>query len=71
MSASAEDRRALEHCLDQLSGGHRQVVHLTFFQGCAYPEIANILEVPEGTVKTRMLNAKKQLFRCMSDQQAA
>ena len=39
----------------------QKVVELTFFQGCSYKEIAEIVGCPEGTVKTRMYHAKKKL----------
>lgn len=51
----------LRTAIDQLSKEHREVIELTFFQGLNYKEIANIVECPEGTVKTRMYHAKKQL----------
>jgi RNA polymerase sigma-70 factor (ECF subfamily) len=54
-------KAALRHALTQLSPEHRDVVELTFFQGCSYAEIAEIVDCPENTVKTRMYHAKKQL----------
>ncbi|MGI9342357.1 MAG: sigma-70 family RNA polymerase sigma factor [Gammaproteobacteria bacterium] len=51
----------LRTAIDQLSNEHREVVELTFFHGLNYKEIAKIAECPEGTVKTRMFHAKKQL----------
>ncbi len=52
--------------LDELSPEHREVVELTFFQGCSYKEIAKIAGCPEGTVKTRMFHAKKRLQPILS-----
>jgi len=51
----------LRTAIEQLSREHREVIELTFFQGLNYREIATIIECPEGTVKTRMYHAKKQL----------
>jgi RNA polymerase sigma-70 factor (ECF subfamily) len=51
----------LRAALDALSPEHREVVELTFFQGCSYKEIAAIARCPENTVKTRMFHAKKKL----------
>lgn len=51
----------LRTAIEQLSRDHREVIELTFFQGLNYKEIARIVECPEGTVKTRMYHAKKQL----------
>ena len=53
----ADLRAALGH----LSADHRDVIELTFFQGCSYQEIAEIVGCPENTVKTRMFHARKQL----------
>ena len=55
----------VRQCLDRLKDSHRQVVYLTFFEGMAYPDIAEIMHIPLGTVKTRMLHAKQQLLQCL------
>lgn len=47
--------------LEQLSDDHREVVFLTFYEGLSYGEIASILDIPRGTVKSRMFHAKRQL----------
>jgi RNA polymerase sigma-70 factor (ECF subfamily) len=39
----------------------RLVVELGVYQELPYSEIAEILEIPEGTVKSRMFNALSQL----------
>jgi RNA polymerase sigma-70 factor (ECF subfamily) len=61
----ARDRDALAEklrgALGHLSDNHRDVIELTFFQGCSYQEIAEIVGCPENTVKTRMFHARKQL----------
>lgn len=54
-------KAALRSALGRLSSEHRDVVELTFFHGCSYQEIAEIVQCPENTVKTRMYHAKKQL----------
>lgn len=56
---------AIQKCMEGLSDNHRQVVHLAFFEEMAYPDIAAILECPTGTVKTRMMHAKKNLEKCL------
>lgn len=61
-----ENQGHVKLCLEELGQRHRQVVYLTFFEGSSYPEIARILSIPEGTVKTRMLHAKKLLLACLS-----
>ncbi|MCW8884783.1 MAG: sigma-70 family RNA polymerase sigma factor [Motiliproteus sp.] len=51
----------LRNALDRLSDEHREVMELTFFHGHSYPEIAQILQCPENTVKTRMFHARAKL----------
>ena len=63
--AGAQDSSHVSDCLAQLPDSQRQVVYLTFYQDLSYPEIALILEIPEGTVKTRMFHARKRLYTCL------
>lgn len=51
----------LTGALGQLSAEHRAVVDLTYFHGAGYREIAEILDCPVGTVKTRMHHARRHL----------
>ena len=51
----------VHRALDRLPPPHREVVELTFYQGCSYEEIAAIAGCPVNTVKTRMFHAKKKL----------
>ena len=53
-------RQQIQHGLETLSVEKRSVVELTM-QGYSYPEIADILECPVNTVKTRMFHARKSL----------
>lgn len=51
----------LQTALGRLSEKLRDVVVLNVYQGLAYKEIAGILEIPEGTVKSRMFLALREL----------
>jgi len=64
--AGAQNARHVRACIDRLPERQRQVVHLTFFEQLAYPEIAQVLDVPAGTVKTRMMHAKAKLMHCLA-----
>src|SRR5437763_15237145 len=59
-------RTALMKAMDQLSPDHRAVVDLTYFHGMGYREIANIVDCPVDTVKTRMFHARRRLKQAMS-----
>ena len=61
--AQANDR--LRHCLDQLKPDHRSAIDLAFFEDMGYRDIAEVMAVPEGTVKTRIFHAKKLLQHCL------
>lgn len=51
----------MKQALQELSAEHREVIELTFYQELSYQEIAEIMECPVNTVKTRMFYAKKKL----------
>jgi RNA polymerase sigma-70 factor (ECF subfamily) len=51
----------LEAALSRLPPDQRAVIELTFHHGLHYREIAEILDCPENTVKTRMFHARKKL----------
>ena len=60
-------KREIRRSLEKLSAEHRDVIELTFFHGCSYQEIANIVGCPPNTVKTRMHHAKKILMGYLSE----
>jgi RNA polymerase sigma-70 factor (ECF subfamily) len=53
--------------LEKLSPEHREVIMLAFYNELSYSEIAQILNCPEGTVKSRVYYAKEQLKRILSE----
>ena len=57
----------LSSALGQLSAEHRAVVDLTYFHEAGYREIAEILDCPVGTVKTRMHHARRHLKGMLAD----
>lgn len=63
--AAAQDATHLRACLDGLKPDHRTAIELTFYQDMAYREIAEVLDVAEGTIKTRVFHAKKLLMHCL------
>lgn len=54
--------------LGQLSEGHRLVFELGVVQELSYQEIARILEIPEGTVKSRMFHAVRKLRALLEEE---
>ncbi|MCB1949847.1 MAG: sigma-70 family RNA polymerase sigma factor [Burkholderiales bacterium] len=57
----------LEVAFTQLSTEQRAVVEMTYFQGLHYNEIAEIMQCPENTVKTRMFHARKILAKSLQE----
>jgi RNA polymerase sigma factor (sigma-70 family) len=67
-SAKAQrgDSLDIEAALDRLSSKHREVIVLNIYQGLRYQEVADILRIPLGTVKSRInhaLAALKEMLR--------
>jgi RNA polymerase sigma-70 factor (ECF subfamily) len=54
-------QQILNRAMQTLSHSHRTVVTMHYIEGLPLPEVARILGVPVGTVKTRMFHAYKQL----------
>ncbi len=53
--------------IGRMSAEHRTVIELTYYHGCAYQEIAQIMGCPVDTVKTRMFHARRRLRQFLSD----
>jgi RNA polymerase sigma-70 factor, ECF subfamily len=51
----------LRRALTRLSREHREVIDLVYYHEKSVDEVAQILSVPPGTVKTRMFYARKKL----------
>lgn len=54
-------RRALWQTVDSLAEHHRLVIMLRYLYDLPYKEIAQVLEISEGTVKSRLYTAHRQL----------
>ena len=55
----------MRECIARLSDTHRSAIHLAFYGELPYGEIAEIEGVPVGTIKTRILHAKRLLMHCL------
>ncbi len=58
---SNEDRMTLEKGLLSLSKEDREIITLKYLDGFSYDEIAGYLEIPRGTVMSRLFYARRQL----------
>ena len=72
LSAGPEDRfdavelrDALQQCVKSLSADYRQVVVLVDVEGMSYEEVAQVANIPVGTVKSRLARTRGQLRDAM------
>jgi RNA polymerase sigma-70 factor (ECF subfamily) len=63
------DRHTLKSALLTLSVEHREAVVMHEIEGLSYDEIASILQIPSGTVKSRLHHAFLQLRQRLSPEQ--
>ena len=60
---SQVDGEQLQNLLDQMPEDFRTTVVLFYYEGCSYREIADRMEIPIGTVMSRLARAKSWLRR--------
>ncbi len=58
---SEERRRIVRAAVARLSDDHREIIVLKNFKDCSYKEISEILEIPLGTVMSRLFYARQAL----------
>jgi RNA polymerase sigma-70 factor (ECF subfamily) len=62
--AAEEVRQAMQY----LTEDHRMVLLMVGVEGYAYKEVAEILEIPIGTVTSRLIRARRALLKKLSEQ---
>lgn len=58
-------KRAVDDVLQMLSGKKRVVFVLAELEGMTAPEIAEILQIPDATVRTRLFHARKEFAKAV------
>jgi RNA polymerase sigma-70 factor, ECF subfamily len=67
-AAEQSERQAMvRRALASLPGPYRAVVVLREIEGLSYEEIASVLALPEGTVKSRLLRGREMLRRKLAE----
>lgn len=59
------DAAVLRRCLEGLSDVQRESITLAYYGGYTYPEVAKLLEVALGTIKTRIRDGLSRLRDCL------
>jgi RNA polymerase sigma-70 factor (ECF subfamily) len=71
-SAHAHQQRlALQKAVSLLSEEHRLVVGLVLVDGLSYKDAAEVLDIPMGTLTSRLARARESLQQILSDQTKA
>ena len=61
----ARQREAIARAIEELSDREREVFVLKEFEGLKYREIAELLDIPIGTVMSRLYKARKKLANAL------
>ena len=61
----SEDYEALARCLDGLAEEQERPIRLAFFDGLTHSQLADRLEVPLGTMKSRIRRGLQSLRGCL------
>ena len=62
---SSLERERVRRCLGSLTELQRESVTLAYYGGYTYGQVASLLGVPTGTIKTRMRDALIRLRDCL------
>jgi RNA polymerase sigma-70 factor (ECF subfamily) len=65
------ERQQVRNCLDDLTELQRQAVTLAYYQGHSYPQVAELLNAPLPTIKTRMRDGLIRLRDCLGSEVTA
>lgn len=67
VTARLELARRVREAIDQLEEPYRVIVYLRELEDLSYEEIAEVVELPVGTVKSRLFRARQQLKGLLQD----
>ena len=67
--AASQDASRVRTAMNALSETHQRALHLSFFEDMTYKEIAEVEGCPVGTIKTRILHAKRKMMSLLGHMQ--
>jgi RNA polymerase sigma factor (sigma-70 family) len=62
-----EDAEAIREAMEDLAVEFREILVLRHLEGLSYKEIADIAQIPPGTVMSRLARARARLKECLGD----
>ena len=68
MAEAQQQRMAVQKAMSLLSEEHRMVVALVLVDGLPYKEAAEVLEIPMGTLTSRLARARDALQKLLLDE---
>jgi RNA polymerase sigma-70 factor (ECF subfamily) len=66
-----EEIETVRRALDELPALHREILILRTYDGASYAEIAEMLSIPQGTVMSRLYNARLKLKQAIESIEGA
>ena len=57
----------IQQALGELPEDERRAIELAYFQGLTYVKVAELLDEPEGTIKSRIRNGMRRMRHLLSD----
>lgn len=70
-ASGQELRRHFDAALAQVSAQHQQIIALRELRGLSYPEIAALLRIPEGTVKSALSRGRARVQAILREEGVA
>lgn len=67
VAQKADKGQILRQCSDALPPMYREIIDLVYFHELSIKEVCEILDVPDGTVKTRLFQARKRLEQMLKE----
>jgi RNA polymerase sigma-70 factor (ECF subfamily) len=67
MLEQTEDAEAIREAMEDLAVEFREILVLRHLEGLSYKEIADIAQIPPGTVMSRLARARARFKQCLAD----
>jgi len=64
---AGDEKERVRMAVAALPEQHREIIELSHFQECSYKEMAEILDIPIGTVMSRLYHARQKLKDLLSE----